>query len=259
MNKIKTKIESMNEKMFCALASELSLAKYWNSKEDEKAWNQLSDEFNTYKENIFPGAADNIYTLWPLFLDYIKKNIKGSPLNALDFGCGTGMFCNELKILGFETCGLDISPKMISIAKAHLGKEINFSAGDYKSALKLSKKSAKFDLITAIMVLQFVSDLDECAKYFYDSMKERGIIIFAVHNPEKLDERKIADKMNVGGTGKIVNIHKRTAGDYDESFKNAGFRKLFEKYPTTSRTFLEKYGQIDSVKIPKYMVLAYKK
>ena len=133
-----------------------------------KSWNRLSDEFDTYKENIFPGAADNIYTLWPIFLPYIKKNIKGSSLRALDFGCGTGMFCSELKTAGFNTCGLDISPKMISIAKYHLGKEINFSAGDYKSALKLSKKSGKFDLITAIMVLQFVSDINKCAKYFYD-------------------------------------------------------------------------------------------
>ena len=90
-------------------------------------------------------------------------------------------------------------------------------------------------------------------------MKESGVIIFAVHNPEKLDERKVADKMNVGGIGKIVNIHKRTAADYGESFRNAGFRKLFEKYPKTSRKFLEKYEQADSIKIPKYMVLAYKK
>ena len=41
MNKIKNKKDSINEKMFCALASEKSLAKYWNSEEDEKAWKKL--------------------------------------------------------------------------------------------------------------------------------------------------------------------------------------------------------------------------
>ena len=41
MNKIKAKKESINEKIFCALASEKSLAKYWNSEEDEKSWGKL--------------------------------------------------------------------------------------------------------------------------------------------------------------------------------------------------------------------------
>ena len=40
----KAKKESMNEKMFCALASEKSLAKYWNSEEEEKAWKKLKSK-----------------------------------------------------------------------------------------------------------------------------------------------------------------------------------------------------------------------
>ena len=40
--KNKNKIE--NEKMFCALASEKSLAKDWNSKEDKKAWKKLKSK-----------------------------------------------------------------------------------------------------------------------------------------------------------------------------------------------------------------------
>jgi len=37
--KNKNKVEK--EKMFCALASEKSLAKKWNSKEEDKAWKNL--------------------------------------------------------------------------------------------------------------------------------------------------------------------------------------------------------------------------
>ena len=40
----KAKKEPMNEKMFCALASEKSLAKYWNSEEEEKAWKKLKSK-----------------------------------------------------------------------------------------------------------------------------------------------------------------------------------------------------------------------
>ena len=33
-----------NKKMFCALASEKSLTKDWNSKEDEKTWKKLKSK-----------------------------------------------------------------------------------------------------------------------------------------------------------------------------------------------------------------------
>ena len=44
MNKIKIKKNQINEKMFTALASEKSLAKLWNSEEEEKAWKKLKSK-----------------------------------------------------------------------------------------------------------------------------------------------------------------------------------------------------------------------
>ena len=41
MKKNKNKID---EKMFCALASEKSLAKHWDTKEEEKAWKKLKSK-----------------------------------------------------------------------------------------------------------------------------------------------------------------------------------------------------------------------
>lgn len=110
-----------------------------------KEWDNLSEEFDTYKKDLFSGAADNIYTIWPVMLDFINKNVLHKKiknnLRALDYGCGTGMFCNKLKSLGFDVVGIDISPKMISIARKH--SKIRFFIGDYKQALSLSKKDGK--------------------------------------------------------------------------------------------------------------------
>ena len=222
-----------------------------------KIWDQLSDEFDTYKENLFQGVADNIYTIWPVILPYIKKNIKGNSLCALDYGCGTGMFCSKLKSLGFDTYGIDISPKMVEIAKKHLGKQIGFFVGDYKTALGISKKLGKFNLITAIMVFQFIPNLNRCIRYLSKSMANGSNIFIVLHNPKKLDERKIKNKLNLNG--KVVAIYKRNSKEYDRVFKQFRFKKLLEKYPKTSKKFLQKYKQEDSTKIPKYMVLGYKK
>ena len=86
-----------------------------------------------------------------------------------------------------------------------------------------------------------------------------GHIIFAVHNPKKLEERGVKDDFNMGNTCKTVKIFKRTAKDYDKLFQKLGFKKTLEEYPKTSTEFLKRYGQKDSLKISKYMVLAYKK
>ncbi|MBI2661474.1 class I SAM-dependent methyltransferase [Candidatus Woesearchaeota archaeon] len=232
-----------------------------NKKEEPsnaQVWNELSEEFNTYKKEMFYGAADNIHTAWPVILGYVKKNISGNSLRALDFGCGTGMFCRELKSLGFDTTGIDISEKMVEIAKKH-NKDINFFVGEAKKAVEISSNGGKLNLITSIMALQFVQDIEECIKIFSDSLTNDGHIIFAVHNPAKLDENGIKEDFNVGNTGKIVKIFKRTANDYDKIFKKLSFKKTLGEYPKTSPEFLERYGQKDSLKIPKYMILAYKK
>ena len=45
MNNTKTKENNpIDEKMYCALASEKSLAKDWNSKEEDKAWRKLKSK-----------------------------------------------------------------------------------------------------------------------------------------------------------------------------------------------------------------------
>src|SRR3989338_1212257 len=105
-------------------------------------WDALSNEFDTYKKELFYGAADNIYTAWPVILNYIKHNFRGHKGNslALDYGCCTGMFCKELSSLGFETYGIDASQKMISIAKKHLSNKIRLSVGDFSDALQISGK-----------------------------------------------------------------------------------------------------------------------
>ena len=225
----------------------------------KKIWNSLSEEFNTYKKNLFFEAADNIYTIWPIIFGYVKKNITGESLLALDYGCGTGMFCRKLNSIGFNAVGIDISPKMIKIAKKHNKKNMHFFVGDYENVSKLPKDFSKFNLITAIMVFQFVPDIKNCIKLLSECLADEGHIVFAVHNPKKLEERGIRDKFEIGKTGKITTIYKRTSQQYNKIFRNLGFSKKFEKYPRTSKIFLQKYNKNDSIKIPKYMVLGYKK
>jgi 2-polyprenyl-3-methyl-5-hydroxy-6-metoxy-1,4-benzoquinol methylase len=124
-------------------------------------WDKVANKFNTYKTDVWYGAADNIDAAWPIILGYIKKEFSNSQgSRALDFGCGTGMFCHELKSLGFNVTGIDISEEMIKIGKENSGDNIKLIVGDAFTAQKVSREEDGFDLITSIMVLHFLEEKD---------------------------------------------------------------------------------------------------
>lgn len=222
------------------------------------AWDDVADKFNTYKKDVWLGAADNIATLWPVILDFIKKEIPTTKgLRALEFGCGTGMFCNELFKLGFNTTGIDLSPKMIKIAKENLNRKINVLAGDTKTAKDIALMDGKFNLITAQMVLQFITEkeLHDIA----DSIEVNGYLIFANHNPENLKARGFTDTFTLSDTNTKVSIYIRLSEIYDKIFSSLGFKKLLEIYPETDNEILIKNKFTRPGNVPKYIVLAYQK
>src|SRR3989344_9577684 len=221
-----------------------------------KAWDNLSGKFDTYRPKAFVGAIDNMLAVWPEILKFVKKRFKNPKgLRALEYGCGVGMFCGELKKSGFDIIGVDISPKMINTAKRHLGKKILFLVGDGKTVLETAKKQGQFSLISAIMVFQFIKDIKACLTQLKNSLKKGGYIIFAVHNPKFLAIRKITNRLNLVRTKIFVPIHPKNVKDYDKIFTALGFKKILEKHLYPSKSFRKIYPP----KTPKYLLLAYKK
>jgi len=225
-----------------------------------KAWDEASDKFNTYKKKAYAGAMDNVLTVWPVFLEYINKRIKNKKgLRALEYGCGTGMFCKELVKMGLNTTGVDISPKMIKVGKHHLGKQMEFLVGDYKKALANSKSKGNFNVVCGIMVFQFVLNIQNCFNMLAKSMERQGHIIFAVHDPKILEVRNIKNNFRAGGTGQRIPIYIRDAKTYDKIFKSLKFKKTLEKHIDYSPKFLQQYGRKLKKKTPKYLILGYQK
>jgi 2-polyprenyl-3-methyl-5-hydroxy-6-metoxy-1,4-benzoquinol methylase len=221
-------------------------------------WDQLADKFDTYKKEVWNGAADNIDAVWPIVIDYLKQhfpNPKGK--EALEFGCGTGMFCLELHNLGFDVSGIDISAEMIKIAKSHISSEIKLLAGDTKDAKPTAEKEGLFDVITAIMAFQFVNEagLTDLA----ESVAVKGHIIFAVHSPEQLEVRRITNTLTISEAQVSVPIYKRAVADYDSIFTTKGFTKTLEISVKSSPKFLKEYKIIEAKEVPKYLILAYQK
>lgn len=234
-------------------------------------WDALSRMFDTNKEEgeISPSAADNILIAWPPMLDFIDKNKPaGTTLRALDFGCGGGSFAKKLYDLGFQVTGVDTSEEMIRVAKKAFGNSVDFLQGDTAVLQTLPK----LHIITAVMVLQFIEDIDQTIAAFSKILLPGGILVFAVHNQEHIKDYLQANMLFeefdsvehpkngfLSLSGKKISIFLRTANEYNKLLKEKGFEPLFEAYPSFTKEFLTKYPVSGPVDHPRFLILGYKK
>jgi 2-polyprenyl-3-methyl-5-hydroxy-6-metoxy-1,4-benzoquinol methylase len=96
--------------------------------------------------------------------------------NALDFGCGYGVFLPYLIANAENTIAFDI---MIDELKV-LGEEAGWQRITYESDLtKIASSKQYFDLILAIEVLEHIDELDKTIKMFYEILNENGSLLVA--------------------------------------------------------------------------------
>ncbi len=123
------------------------------------------------KENSYPfaGYSDVKYSI----IDIISNKHKAK---VLEMGVGTGEITKPLYDLGYEITGVDLSSKMIEIAKSHMEKAV-FILADFSNSL--NEISIKFDFIVFSYSIHHLSynDQIELLIKLNDYLNEDGIII----------------------------------------------------------------------------------
>jgi len=140
------------------------------------------------------GALKPLHKLNPARLEYIRDQVCAhyrlkpgahdifKNLSVLDIGCGGGLLCEPIARLGAAVTGLDASAEAIEAAKIHaklVGLNIDYRAG---SAEDFARKSPKYDVITALEVLEHVADIDSLLRSISSLLKPGGIAIFSTLN-----------------------------------------------------------------------------
>ncbi|PLX82250.1 MAG: hypothetical protein C0617_14050 [Desulfuromonas sp.] len=109
-----------------------------------------------------------------------------SPMSGsrlLDVGCGEGGFSRRAAQAGARVTGVDISSKMISIAKSEEQRQsqgIEFIANDIA---KLHDLERTFDAAMAIMSLKDMPDAAQAIDVIASLLKADGVFVFVVYHP----------------------------------------------------------------------------
>ncbi|ACI49931.1 ubiquinone biosynthesis O-methyltransferase [Gluconacetobacter diazotrophicus PA1 5] len=139
------------------------------------------------------GPMRPLHAMNGLRLDWARRHLPapGTPgepaTRLLDIGCGAGLASEGLARMGYDVTGLDASDAAIAAARAHLadhplppdGGSLAYRVG---SAEELQAEGARFAAITALEVIEHVTDPAAFLRVLADMVAPGGVIIVSTLN-----------------------------------------------------------------------------
>lgn len=193
---------------------------------DEKFWDRISSKFDKIE------AGDIAYKI---FIEKARDYLKADD-TVLDFGCGTGLICNEIAKNVRFIHAIDISAKMIEISK-NKASECKIQNIDFARTTIFDEKFkvGSFDAIIAFNIFHL---LEEPQKYFQrlnQILKPGGLIISSTPCMSEAPFLNIILKFFslIGMTPKL-NSFTSPEMEYlllNESFKTIEFNRIKPKSP----------------------------
>jgi 2-polyprenyl-3-methyl-5-hydroxy-6-metoxy-1,4-benzoquinol methylase len=157
-----------------------------------------------------------------------------SGLTVLDAGCGEGYLSRILASRGANVTGIDISPRLVEIARAKdPDGKIPYQVADLSQPLPTYQNH--FDLIASFFVLNDVSDYRGFLTTLGSVLKHAGRLVLFMNNPYSFVVRgHITDYFAASGQafpyrgmteeGVKVHFYHRTMEEYLDASISAGFQ-----------------------------------
>ncbi len=160
--------------------------------------------------------------------------------DVLDAGCGTGYLSRKLAEKGAKVVGVDLSPKMVDLARAK-APEIDFRVDSIADLRTVARESV--DVVISNYVLMDMVDQDGAARAFHRVLRPGGIAVLVFSHPcfpqgrrsidrdgavsyswefSYFEPRRCVDPPWGHFDSEFVWFH-RPLSDYWKSFRSAGF------------------------------------
>jgi 2-polyprenyl-3-methyl-5-hydroxy-6-metoxy-1,4-benzoquinol methylase len=135
----------------------------------EKFWDKQADNYARDQKDILPTDNKDFITT----LKYL--NVDDS---VLDYGCGAGVMSNAISNKVKEVHAIDISSKMVDVAKRKAG-ELNIKNIKYAQATIFDERYQKgsFNVILAFRVLHMLEDIQAVIYRINELLKPGGVFV----------------------------------------------------------------------------------
>ncbi len=143
-----------------------------------ETYNTLGDKYYMTRKNKKGTSYFCNELLESKTLFRLLGNIKGKKI--LDLGCGPGFQIRKMKKKGAKVRGIDLSDKLIEIAKKQ-NPGIEIIKGDITK--KLSYKNSEFDIVSSSLVFGHIEKWEKILQEVHRILKKDGIFIFSAYNP----------------------------------------------------------------------------
>jgi SAM-dependent methyltransferase len=244
-----------------------------------KTWDACGEAFDrfttardSYSDNIERPAIERLI-----------GDVTGA--RALDLGCGSGPYSVWLAGRGARVTGLDLSEKMISLARARArgrGVELDFAVADITKPLPFA--ADRFDLVFTSTALHYIDDLGKAFGEMAKVMKPRGLLVASVLHPMStarfplaaapaLDEpdswetRYFGDRArtietpwlafgDVSSEGRRIFSYHHTTADYFKALRLAGLTVTDLCEPRPPDSFIEANAARfeEAMRVPVYLI-----
>ena len=149
-------------------------------------WNAVAGDYDADPGNVAaPGTP--AYAAWA---QAIRSVLPNAPSDVLDLGTGTGYVASIVAELGHRVTGLDLSEKMLAVARAKAldaRLEVSFETGD---AVAPPLPAASFDVVIARSLIWTLRELQTafCAWHALLRSGGRVVVIYSLSSDEAHDD-----------------------------------------------------------------------
>ena len=114
-----------------------------------------------------------------------REGVTGPPLarlSILDVGCGAGLFSEPLARLGGDVLGVDPAPALIDVARRHAEETGARVAYRVATVEEMSAEPRRFDVVSAMEVLEHVIDPAQFVAAASSLLKPGGLLLASTLN-----------------------------------------------------------------------------
>ncbi len=232
-------------------------------------YDSYADEYAAYVEWREQGGAEgDPMGILPHLLDLLG-DVSGRMV--LDAGCGEGYLSRILTARGAHVTGVDLSPRLIALARAKdLGGRIAYRVADL--SMPLPEHRECFDAVVSYMVLNDVEDYRGFAATLGQVLRSGGRAVLAFNSPYAYVVRRrisaayfasgTTHSSGLGSAGINVSFYHRTLSEYLDAFLAAGLQltKLLDiDHPEIAADRAAGRPVPEGEDLPRFMLLALRK